>query len=477
VLDAYTTPPQFKPAERITPEQRRRSRDLSTTAGSESDILSTDPVFVLRRVQQRGPALGGPMQRQQASTAAASGPGPAEGKNPLSPQEIIAAQRAASRANQKALISAHANTKQGVDVVLPDRGTVRSSRLLEPDGEVVRYSYIDDHGETYDISEILEEELGKDGAKSSPRLAAPPALLRTPTDSSNYVTAPSTPEPEAARQLGERPRSQDILQGVLERVGGQPDGKIEERLRRVISKVKSGNTAKPATLDESATPTGRTTPQGRSLAMVPEGRAADATPRASDTRSASRQADYQQTAASVNRIVSRHRQQPSIASIISDFAASPAPESIRGQPSTSGSERHEDDPDWHRSGTESSTSLSATTSSHPTTPFSSIGVYRRNVTAAAPRPRTPISYTDDFGIKNLMAIVDVRSRDFKPRKNITLETDEVQKCLYGEKIAWEAVHGNVRGIFGGVANRLDQFDKDVDELLASVLRPKGGRGV
>ena len=414
------------------------------------------------------------MQRQQASTAETSGA--VDSANPLSPQEIIAAQRAATRANQKALISAHVNTKQGVDVVLPDRGTVRSSRLLVPDGEVVRYSYIDDDGETYDISEILEEELGKDGAKSSPNLAAPPALLRTPTDSSNYVTAPSTPDPEAARQLGERPRSQDILQGVLERVGGQPDGKIEERLQRVINKVKSGSTARPATSDDAATPTGRTTPQGRSRGMVPEGRAADATPRASDTRSGSRQANYQQTAASVNRIVSRHRQQPSIASIISDFSASPAPESIREQPSTSGSERHDDDPDSHRSGTRSSTPMTATTSSHPTPPFSGVGVFTRSVATASPRPQTPVSYTDDFGIKNLMAIIDVRSRDSKPRKSITLETDEVEKSLYGERIAWDGVHSDVRGIFGGVASRLDQFDRDVDALLASVLRTKS-RGV
>ena len=371
------------------------------------------------------------MQRQQASK-----PQPdSNTRGQLSPQEIIAAQRAATRANQKALISAHVNTDQGVDVVLPDRGTVRSSRLLVPDGEVVRYSYIDDDGETYDISEILEEEWedAKPNDAVSPLLAAP-VLMRVPTDSSNYVTAPSTPEPTEDKRLGEKRGSRDILQGVLH----QPDGQMEEKLHRVINKVKSAKAEEP----------GQTTP------TRPADRG-DMTPRAS-AREPSHHAAVQQTAVNVNRIISRHRQQPSIASIMSDLSASPAPESFR-------------EPSDNDERTRSSTPLTATSSSHPTPPFSSVNLFTRTISSASPSPRNPVTYTDDFGIKTLMAMVDIRSRDTKPKRRAT-ECDEVERRLYGEKVDWEGVHGDVKGIFGSVSGRLDKFDRDIDELLASVLK-------
>lgn len=455
VLDAYPTPPQLRRMERTTPEQRRRSRDLSVNAGSPNDLLPTDPIFVLRRVQHKALATG-PMQPQQAS--AISSPSDIDGRGPLSPQEIIAAQRAASRASQKALISAHENSKQGVDVIVPDRGTFRSSRLLEPQGEVVRYSYIDGSGETYDISEILEEEFDEK-ARSSPNIPAAPSLLRTHTDSSTYITAPSTPEPEAEKKL-ERPRSQDLLQGILHRVGDSDD-RLEEKLHRVINKVKSGNVRAMAAEDPAATPTGRTTPQGR-LASVPEGRAADLTPRAS-----SRQ-NFTQTAVTVNRIVSRHRQQPSIASIMSDLSASPAPESIRDRQASQEYDTH--DEDLH-TGTGASTPLTATSSTHPTPPFHSINLFTRSVSSASPTPRRPVVYTDDFGIKTLMAIIDVRSRVAKP-KNITVECDEVEKRYYGEKIEWDGVQQDVKGIFGGLMGRLEKFDRDIDEILAGIIKEK-----
>ena len=346
------------------------------------------------------------MQRQQAGKTAAPR---LDTSNPLSPQEIIAAQRAASRATQKALISAHV-TNQGVDVVLPDRGTVRSSRLLVPDGEIIRYSFIDGDGETYDISEILEEEWSKDAKP----LLSPPALQRVPTDSSSYVTAPSTPEP-MDKQLGKR-ESRDILQGVLQR---QPDDKVEEKLHRIINKVKG---------------------DGRETPLATE--SGDMTPRAS-----SRQ-DLHQTAVSVNRIISRHRQQPSIASIMSDISA-PEP-----QPSD-----------------RSSAPLTATSSSHPPPPFSRVNHFTRSVSSASRTPRTPVKYTDDFGIKTLMAMVDIRTRS--KQKTPVIECDEVERRLYGEKVDWEGVHGEIRGAFSGVAARLERFDREIDEVLASVL--KSGR--
>jgi len=57
ILEAFSTAPNLRPMERTTPEQRRRSRDASQNVGSPSDILPTDPVFMLRRVGQRANAI------------------------------------------------------------------------------------------------------------------------------------------------------------------------------------------------------------------------------------------------------------------------------------------------------------------------------------------------------------------------------------------------------------------------------------
>lgn len=76
-------------------------------------------------------------------------------QKPLSRQEIIAAQRAATRANQRAILSTQVNSVRGLDVLLPGNAMLRSSRY---DSDRMRYSYVQPDGETYDISDIVEEE-------------------------------------------------------------------------------------------------------------------------------------------------------------------------------------------------------------------------------------------------------------------------------------------------------------------------------
>lgn len=501
LLEAYPVPPQLRPVERTTKEQRRRSRDITLTLGSVEEISSTDPVFILRKVNPRtlgSRSLGqGTLQQQQqqpASTAAQDNQDPERGA--LSPQEIIAAQRAASKASQKALISAQTNHSQGVDVVVRDKGIIRSSRLLEPNGSnVVRYSYIDDDGETYDISELLEEEWGQDDASVADEAISRPQPSRHGTDQSVYVTAPSTPDSTTLLNGpilgGPQPRpgstaggSYDLLHTVLQQSEGKSEGKIEEKLHRVIDKVKSGSIKSSSSIDDMdqirpvvtsggsgngrttpsshsgrTTPSqqqqqqasGRMTPQARSLSPLPEGREADLTPRPASRQ----QQNYQNTAATVKRIISRHRQQPSIASIASIMSAA-AP--------------HDDHED------RSSTPVTATSSSHPTPPTSYngtlSGVYRRAVsTSPTPPPQKPISYTDDFGIKALLAIVQARAKDMGEPKPVQLkESDEVERYLVGDKVIMETVHPDIRGCFTGVQSRLDKFDEDIDELLARAGR-------
>lgn len=80
-----------------------------------------------------------------------------------SAHEIIAAQRAATRAMQNAsILSAQSNSLRGTDVLLPDHALLRSSRYDST--ERMRYSYVEPDGETYDISEIVETEWGAGSA-------------------------------------------------------------------------------------------------------------------------------------------------------------------------------------------------------------------------------------------------------------------------------------------------------------------------
>ncbi|WVQ75144.1 hypothetical protein IAR50_004753 [Cryptococcus sp. DSM 104548] len=531
VIESYPSAPIMKPMEKSTPESRRRSRDLSYNAGSTGDIRESDPVFVLRKVGARGLAgtkMDG-IKQSPANTVMSP-----TGSNPRSPQEIIAAQRAASRSHQLSVLSS-TNKGQGVDVRLPQtQGTFRSTRQVGQDGgAVMRYSFIDEAGETYDISELLEEEWGKNGksqvGEDSKTGCAPPELQRQGTDLSisDYHTAPSTPEagmealPGESIELLDEPRprepaqDRDILHHAVQRASqdGEAAG-LHEALQRVAEKAREGSTKGSTGPEEitrererSLTPNGKITPEQDSSEDL------HATPRASTAYQYSDQyhsqddstrtnpsqttGEYGETAASVNRIISRHRQQPSIASIMSDLdgdksTSSPSRDlrdrSVDPPSSVSEGDEHDQftDPDG------SSTPATASSSTHPTPPFNGNGgmfSYTRAVNVASPTPRAPVRYRDDFGMKDMMAVIRMRAREYstepKPKaRNVRASVissaestrssshaatgTEVDRQLIGEKLDWDQVHSDVRDCLHGVQERLDKFDREVDELLAAV---------
>ncbi|TFK24214.1 hypothetical protein FA15DRAFT_619644 [Coprinopsis marcescibilis] len=171
VTDAYPRPPVYRNAERhIT--GKRRSLDAGHLLGSLDDVHPNDPVFILRRAVSYRTSTSrhrtsAPLDeialanfhRESASIHSqsdASSPIESAGLKQPSRQEIIAAQRAATRANQRALLSAQSNSVRGMDVLLPGNAVLRSSRYDANDR--MRYSYVEPDGETYDISDIVEEE-------------------------------------------------------------------------------------------------------------------------------------------------------------------------------------------------------------------------------------------------------------------------------------------------------------------------------
>lgn len=449
MLEAYKDGlPSMKAIERTTPEQRRRSRDVSQSTGQAADILPSDPIFVLRKVTMRPlsePTTAKPFsefQKQQSTAPLAAGSSEAAAalaSGAMSPQQIIAAQRAASRANQKALISAQANASQGVDVVLPDQGTLRSARLGVPGQEQVRYSYISGDGETIDISELVEQEWGNEGAKE----LQPPSLLRTTTGNSSYHTAPSTPDSGLASSPLEdagKNSGNDILQGVLQRSRNEPEARLQEKIHRVLDKVRAAGAG------------GRSTPNGdvgkRSvspsalppLSPLPEGGVYDPAERSSSRQGDAPRSNSRQALAKMG---SRHRQQPSIASILSDFST-------------------END-------TGPSTPMTAATSVNPTPPVGAYHPMRLNTTSPTPAPRNPVVYSDDFGIKQMLAVIQVRARDAAPKEVERKELDPVEKMFYGEKPDFAIAHPSVRQSFSPLQARLEALDKELDEILGSLV--------
>jgi hypothetical protein len=442
----------MKTMDRMSMEQRRRSRDISQNAGQALDILPSDPIFVLRRAAVKG--IGevmtshttGQLQKQQELPAiAADSPEASEAyrSGAMSPQQIIAAQRAASRANQKALISAQVNASQGVDVVLPNQGTLRSARLGVPGQEQVRYSFISGDGETYDISDLIEQEWGKESAK----VLQPPNLLRTTTGNSSYHTAPSTPDSGMVASPLEEANSDpnDILQGVLQRSRGEPEAHLQEKIHRVLDKVRAGASGRPMSRDElgkrSVSPASGQPP----LSPLPEGGVYERSERSSSRQGQDApRSNSRQALANSARIASRHRQQPSIASILSDFSA----ETDAG----------------------TSTPLTAATSTNPTPP---VGNYhhavRLNSTSPTPLPPTPVAYQDDFGIKQMLAVIEARARDITPKETERPALDEVEKMFYGEKPDMASAHPSVRQSFQPLQARLDALEKELDELLGSLV--------
>ncbi|KAJ1308846.1 hypothetical protein OPQ81_004534 [Rhizoctonia solani] len=204
VLDAFTKQPIMRVIDRRSADAKRRSADSTMLLAAVEDIQRDDPVFILRRVagarssirsstsRYSAPldelALQQLAQRESVSDASVvSDKEPQQLASPhqMTPKEIIAAQREASRANQRAIITSQANSERGVDVLLPDRATLRSTRARTDDR--MRYSYVLPDGEAYDISDIVERELRRNQSPYGTRTASNEGgiCLRIRDDKSN----------------------------------------------------------------------------------------------------------------------------------------------------------------------------------------------------------------------------------------------------------------------------------------------------
>ncbi|KAI5481555.1 SH3 domain protein [Pseudohyphozyma bogoriensis] len=537
LVDAYSTPPLFKQYDRTSKEFRRRSVDATLILGGQSDIQPTDPVFIIRRAPvrhrlslQQGldsptiteESVTPPAARRDRSSkqltrhsAASSIDGdsiygtPTDEKTQellaraASPQatrqDIQAAQRAISKANQRSILSAQQNSEQGVDIVVPEQGTIRSSRKGTANDEV-RYSYIDEDGTETDISDIVEKEWGDKGksrstsraskmtsaTEESYQSAAETLGSVTPTGDRqrNSVTDEEDEEereaisalqrtfvtidkarsasPAATGLRGQTSSSSlgskhgagagegDVLQdALLSRRAASPlfNESLQDRLDRVLAKVKEdkANGRGPGSRRGSSTPSGRGSPAGGTTSPFTRSPGGGSQGRRSPLgHNAGRDSP------SIDQIISQprgtaggisgvHGKKASIASIASALSSGTTNTDQPSTPITAGS----------MSNGQSFTPISSVNSGH----------------------RAPVAYHDDFGLDTLIAIVEAESR-LPPTTGTStrapLREAQAVEGMFGRSLGELNVHPQVQGWFEPHTKTLNDLDSRLDALLAAL---------
>lgn len=471
--------------QRRSGDGKRRSADANLLLGTIEDVGPDDPAFILRRAvayrMNNAPrsrlsapldelALSHLQAQRESMTASSEASGPKDddlsqltprattggslaSRPPpaqLSRQEIIAAQRAATRANQKAILSAQANSEHGVDLILPDKATIRSSRVGGTDGgnEAIRYSYIEPDGETYDISEIMEEEW-------SP-------LAEKADEKRHHI--PGQPHLHPGSAKGTRG---DLLEGALGRHGVSEAGQhqLGEKIDRVLNKIKTGSNQ-----------------AGRNATNVHPERAI--TPPSRPERSAARAPSRSSTPS--ENIGSRggkpgssgsHRaQQASIASIEgSDLSAYDSPGSTPNKSDTATF-----NPSKPRS-------LANTSVDSPNRSIVDEGTEEDHYLPPASARKRPLLVLKDhdFGLSRMMAVIEMnaamrgpapwqaqqsgghappRSRIIRRQQSLLTSDNIVDEVLFGPKVDIEELHPKVREIYEPLAKQLDVMDKVSNSL-------------
>jgi hypothetical protein len=420
VIDAYLRPPTYRAAERKIGEGKRRSVDSAQLLGNLEDVNPDDPIFILRRaVAYRTSSsrhrLSAPLDeialsrlhRESASGSSVSSDagGTDEGKpKQLSKQELIAAQRAASRANQKSILSAQTNSVRGVDVLLPGNAMLRSSRY--DSGDKMRYSYVEPDGETYDISDIVEQEWqDKDDAAKNDLLEG--VLVRNKDgfgDNFNRVLN----KIKDGKASGRVPSTQSRSGSQLDSLGSMrstSEYSIDQTDSRSSTPLSAGLNSK-----------GRTpTPTSSTLSGIQRGTASSSrtvTPVSQDTKGPRTQTNTPSTTQQPPR------RNASIASVLSDMSGYGTPNSHLPNESPDGSPR----------------------------------------SVATPRPQRKRPYLpkDDFGLTHMMTVIQLRA---SLPKSPAPPVHPVDELLFGPNLDMELLHPQVLDIFSDSFKQLEAFDK------------------
>ena len=404
IIDAYPRPPTF----RRSGEIKRRSIDSMSLLGTLDDVQPDDPIFVLRRAVTYRPSANSKHRLSTAldevalsrlhrdSSASESSVSAAEEKpRQMSRQEIIAAQRAATLATQKAMLSTQANSHRGVDVVLPGGKAMLRSQRHEIDDRM-RYSYVHSDGETYDVSDIFEEEFKEQQrGGGSPQGVASGDLLK------GAVTG-SQPGVDAR-----------LIDRVLNKINGKG-------AQGALSAPASGATA--AIISEatrSASPSlysddgGENVIRAGSRSVTPTAGRRAVSPSGGSIRNQEPTRSRSVTPTAGTQSTSHHHPQPSIESVMSDMSAYRSPTPLT--PPSGGSS-------------------------------SQGGTFGKKL-------RIP---KGEFGLTEMLAVIETRAMEKIPPPPPPL--DEIDQMLFGPKIDLDSIHPQIRDIYAPTLKKMAELD-------------------
>ncbi|THV05646.1 hypothetical protein K435DRAFT_961099 [Dendrothele bispora CBS 962.96] len=476
VLEAYSRPPAFRPANTHSTTSKRRSMDSAQLLGSMDDVSPEDPLFILRRATSyrnttSRKRMSAPLDelalrnlhRESASSASsadqvatnASASGAPTGSDQRSRKEIIAAQREAFRANQRAILSTQTNSVRGVDVLLPGNARLRSARYDHDDR--MRYSYVEPDGETYDISEIVEEEF----------------------------------------KAGDRT---DILEGVGAGLG-KKDFSVNEKLDRVLDRVKNGRPLQQQRVETplTASSTGshrkslssssaysadetveghaatsgsrsttplvsqnvpRSSPSMAERAVSPTTRSRSNTPGSAGASMTARMFSPSERVVSPSSTIGRSS--PALDELSSGFmrpgtitptgSGAIRPSSARRNPSSASAIS-----DMSGYITANSNPYSASSAGHSgaATPVPKVSPKQLNIPGAK----------GDFGVSHMMAVIEYRALAGKPKVGIAERSDPVEEMLFGKKLDLDALHPKIRDVYAASFKEMEEMDKLLDQHL------------
>lgn len=422
VIDSYPRPPNYRPADRRFSDAKRRSIDSMQLLGSPDDVTPEDPVFVLRRaVTYRTSSsrhrLSAPLDeialqqlhRESISSSSVTSEDGDTGtkQRHMSNKELIMAQRAEWHATQRAILSSQANSQRGVDLLLPNNAVLRSARY--DTDERTRYSYVEG-GETYDISDIMEEEW------------------------------------DSSASAGQG----DLLEGVLVR-GRTKDG-VDEKLHRVLSKIRDGRTIQRTA--SSTPPSARTVDsvysdagQGSEPPSLVE-RSRSATPIGAISNRADDILPRGTSPASVRTVTPDNRKQRSV-----------TPSSTSQGRSTPQLQQQPQAPLAPHLRQTSIASVMTDTSGYRTAVGSPIATSPSVAKVGPLKQRKPkvMLPKDDFGVSHMMAIIELAGLQDKPPPPEPVHP--VDEMLFGRPIHMDELHPAIREIYAPTFKQLNDMDQ------------------
>ncbi|KAG8218184.1 hypothetical protein J3R82DRAFT_3740 [Butyriboletus roseoflavus] len=423
VVDAYLRPPAFRRAQEAS---KRRSMDSALLLGNVEDIALDDPVFILRRavsyrISSSRHRMSAPLDEIalqhlrdsiSGSSLSSDGTSPEEmvhKPRQLSRQEIIAAQRAASREKQRAILSAQTNSVRGVDVLLPGNAMIRSSRYDAADH--IRYSAPRD------------ERIVVSAAQARP-------LGRSLWEKQG--------QGRAERKAGSGPR-----QDQDERLGVQyaTFKASEERAENPPSALSTGSSSSMYSVDELAWRSEGRTPTPLAMSDVKRitstsafaaWRCGVAFCNAYDV------IDGWRRARALDHAVSRATLALAISIAIAFSSAT-----------------------VHRLLSPTETELTLSTRTDAT--FKPASQFQSHTRSAVKRPYVS---PDDFGVARMLAIIEMAGMVVKPPEP---PLHPVEETLFGRSIEVQTLHPEIREIYSGAFQQLDEMDKTLDEYLQQAL--------